>query len=238
MPAVIGKSGISGCNGLSVAIFSIVLLRRGCSSVSKILVVPSRIVTSMATISSCRRPSSIAAIARSCERTAHASQSARVSPADCAVLYPTVMDMSKAGASGVAGCDGDIHCSYSSVPSLRFIVCGDVDNDSDPPAMTTLSMPAMMLAAAPCTAAMPDAQWPVEGDARDLDESELDRGVAGDVSPTLERLAEREVVDVAGRDVGALERLGDRVLGEVEGAHVDQACPCGRSRWRCGPRRR
>ena len=35
-------------------------------------------------------------------------------------------------------------------------------------------------------------------------------------------------------DAGALQRLGDRVLGEVEGAHVERACPCGRSRWRAG----
>ena len=66
--------------------------------------------------------------------------------------------MSKAGASGVAGCDGDIHCTQSSVPGVRFIVCGEVEIDSEPPAITTLSMPAMMLAAAPCTDAMPDAQ--------------------------------------------------------------------------------
>jgi len=34
----------------------------------------------------------------------------------------------------------------------------DVDSDSAPPAITTSSMPARMLPAAVCTAAMPDAQ--------------------------------------------------------------------------------
>ena len=72
----------------------------------------------------------------------------------------------------------------------------------------------------------------VERDARDLDEAELDRGVAGDVSATLQRLAHLEVVDVAGRDARALERLADRVLGEVERAHVEQRALAG------GPDRR
>ena len=67
--------------------------------------------------------------------------------------------MSNAGASGCSGCEGDIHGPQSSVNGVRFVVCGVVDMLSDPPAITTLSMPAMMLPAAPCTAPMPDAQW-------------------------------------------------------------------------------
>ncbi len=66
--------------------------------------------------------------------------------------------MSNAGASGVSGWLGDIHGFTSSVPMTRFIEDGEVETDSAPPAITTVSMSALMLAAAPCTAAMPDAQ--------------------------------------------------------------------------------
>ncbi len=41
---------------------------------------------------------------------------------------------------------------------IRFIALGDDEIDSAPPAMTTSSIPAMMLAAPDCTGAMPDAQ--------------------------------------------------------------------------------
>ncbi len=75
-----------------------------------------------------------------------------------AAFHATVIDMSNAGASGVSGWLGDIHGAMSSVPRTRFMDAGDVDTDSDPPVMTTLSMPARMLAAPPWTAAMPDAQ--------------------------------------------------------------------------------
>ena len=76
-----------------------------------------------------------------------------------AVFKPTVIDMSNAGASGCSGCDGDIHWAQSSVPGVRFETIGMLDMLSDPPAITTVSMPAMMLPAAFCTAPMPDAQW-------------------------------------------------------------------------------
>src|SRR5207244_10388250 len=63
---------------------------------------------------------------------------------------------------------------------------------------------------------------PVERDAGDLDETELDRRVAGDVSAALQRLAQREVVDLGRRNARPFERLADRVLGKIEGAHVDE----------------
>ena len=80
-----------------------------------------------------------------------------MTPTFCAVFQPTVIDMSNAGACGVSGWLGDIHGFISSVPSTRFIALGELEIDSAPPAMTTVSMPAMMLADAVCTAAMPDA---------------------------------------------------------------------------------
>ena len=42
---------------------------------------------------------------------------------------------------------------------MRFIVLGEDEIDSAPPAMITSSMPAMIDAAPDCTGAMPDAQW-------------------------------------------------------------------------------
>ena len=66
--------------------------------------------------------------------------------------------MSKAGALGDSGWLGDIHGAISSVPSTRFMADGELEMLSAPPAITTRSMPARMLAAAPCTAAIPDAQ--------------------------------------------------------------------------------
>ena len=61
----------------SLASDSSELPRRGASSVST-TVSPFRDVIVTDTISSARRPSSVAAIARSCERSAHLSRSARV----------------------------------------------------------------------------------------------------------------------------------------------------------------
>ena len=103
---------------------------------------------------------------------------------------------------------------------------------SEPPAITTLSMPAMMLPAALCTAPMPDAQWRLSARPGHLDEAEVDRGVAGDVAAALQRLAHHHVVDVAGRDAGALERLAGRVLGELERGDVEERSLAG------GPDRR
>ncbi len=50
----------------------------------------------------------MAAMARSWERRAQASISSRLMPTIFAVFQPTVIDMSKAGASGDSGCEGDI----------------------------------------------------------------------------------------------------------------------------------
>jgi len=44
----------------------------------------------------------------------------------------------------------------------------------------------------------------VERETRDLGETELDRGITGDVSPALERFAQREVVDIGVGDAGTL----------------------------------
>ena len=91
---------------------------------------------------------------------------------------------------------------------------------SVPPAITTLSMPARMLAAAVCTAAMPDAQWRLCATPGTSQQAELDRRVAGDVAAALEHLAEHDVVDVLGRDARPLERLADRELAQLEGGEA------------------
>ena len=55
------------------------------------------------TISSSNRPSSIAAIAFWCDRNAQASICSREIPAATAEFQPTVIDMSRLGASGSFG---------------------------------------------------------------------------------------------------------------------------------------
>ena len=149
LPAVMENPGISGCSTLSPASRSMEVLRRGCSSVSKTISAPAAVRTLSGTISAANRPSSIAAIARRWERSAHSSISSRETPASCAVFQPTVIDMSSNGASGVPGCDRGIQrSSHSWVPGIRERIAGAVDTDSAPPAITARSIPAMIPAAA------------------------------------------------------------------------------------------
>ena len=105
-----------------------------------------------------RRPSSVARAARMWEWKAHSSIARRLTPASFAVFQPTVIDMSRTGASGVSGWLGDSHGLGSICPGARLRQVGIVDRLSVPPAITTLSMPARMLAAAVCTAVSPEAQ--------------------------------------------------------------------------------
>ncbi len=101
----------------------------------------------------------MAATARMCEWYAQSSCSSRLTPAVTAVFHPTVIDMSIVGASGVAGWLGDSHgCTPEYDPGSFFITTGLCVMLSTPPAMTTRSMPARMLAAAVWIGAMPDAQ--------------------------------------------------------------------------------
>ena len=62
----------------------------------------------------------------------------------------------------------------------------------------------------------------VEREPGNLDEAEVDRGVASDVAAALERLSHHHVVDVTGGDTGALERLARRILGELERGDVEE----------------
>ena len=148
---MIEKPSISGCSGLSDESFSRVVSRRGCSSVSN-----RPCGVSIGTISCLKRPSSIAAIALRCERSAQASISSRLTPARTAAFQPTVMDMSMFGASGRSGCVGGNQSTNSS--PARRLNRGELDAEFTPPAITNRSIPARMLAAAPCTAASPAAQ--------------------------------------------------------------------------------
>src|SRR5436853_6790570 len=63
---------------------------------------------------------------------------------------------------------------------------------------------------------------PVQRDAGNLDQAQLDRRVAGDVAAALEHLTHLRVVDVASRNAGPLERLTHRVLREIERADVEK----------------
>ena len=67
------------------------------------------------------------------------------------MFHPTVMDMSREGASGVPGWLGEIQPSLgSAAPGSCHREDGDVDWELVPPAMTARSMPA---------ATIPPAQW-------------------------------------------------------------------------------
>jgi len=68
-----------------------------------------------------------------------------------------VIDMSMLGASGRFGWVGGVQGSIHS-PAIWKRFLGAVDTECTPPAMTSSSIPARMLAAAPPTAARPAAQ--------------------------------------------------------------------------------
>ena len=94
----------------------------------------------------------------SCDLSAQASISSRLMPAIWAVFQPTVIDMSRQGASGEPRREGDIESSESCVPTVRFFAIGLFDIDCTLPATIASSMPAMIDAAAVSTAARPAAQ--------------------------------------------------------------------------------
>jgi hypothetical protein len=81
-----------------------------------------------------------------------------VTPALTAAFHPTVIDMSRFGASGVDRWVGDIQSSQSSVPGTRRVERGEVEVEWVPPQTITRSMPERIDAAALCTAARPEAQ--------------------------------------------------------------------------------
>ena len=146
--------------GGSFASASSVVSRRGDSSTST-TVSPLREWIVTATISSGRRPSSVALIASSCERSAQRSMSARV--------------ISSSAATSVASCDiclpenGFVRPSWiiasSALPSPMRIPkraslsrYGAFDIDSMPPATPTSRSPARIAASSIPTARTPEAQ--------------------------------------------------------------------------------
>ena len=96
--------------------------------------------------------------------------------------------------------------------------------DSMPPAMTTWAMPERMVAAASCTAIMPVAHWrwtvpPGVSGGRPRRVGHVTGGTAA----ALEHLAENDVVDVAGLDLGCGDRSGHRLGADVLQAQPGQA---------------
>ena len=214
LPAVMLKPGISGWMGLSEASFSRLLVRRGCSSTAKVVVVPSRRVTSSGTTSSSKLPLSMAATARWCERNAQASISSRVTPASTAAFHPTVIDMSSLGASGVFA-----------VARRRPV--GPVVGARHPAGPARRGRRRLDAAGHHhAVHAGPDrgrggrhggqarGAVAVVGDARHVLEAGLDRHVAGDVAAAVAGLAEDHVVDERGVDRGAAHGLGHDVGAE------------------------
>ena len=164
---------------------------------------PSRPVTSSGKISSAKLPSSMPATARWCERSAQASISSRVTPASTAAFQPDRDGHVEVGRLGRSRWVGDIQSSQSSVPGIRRVARGEVDEECAPPATTTRSMPARIEAAAVGDRGEPGGAVAVVGHAGHVIHAGLDGGVAGDVAPAVERLAEDDVVDEGGIDAGA-----------------------------------
>ena len=82
--------------------------------------------------------------------------SSRLTPALTAAFQPTVIDMSRLGASGRSGWVGEYQSTHSS--PARILLRGAVDAEVTPPAMISSSMPARMVPAAVATARRPAAQ--------------------------------------------------------------------------------
>ena len=134
--------------------------RRGCSSRLTVTVSPRPAGTVIGTISSAKRPSSVAATARMLEWYDQWSDSSRVMPHSRAVFSPTVMSMFIFGASGESGWLGGMNRSAPPKgKGERSNMSGDRVIDSTPPAMTASAMPERMFAAASCTAIIPVAHW-------------------------------------------------------------------------------
>ena len=144
----------------SAASFSGVVSRRGCSSTLTVTVLPRPAGTVTGTISSAKRPSSVAATARMLEWYDQSSDSSRVMPHSRAVFSPTVMSTFMLGASGVLGWLGGLKRSTPPKGKGDFSKrSGERVIESTPPAITASAMPERMLAAASCTAIIPVAHW-------------------------------------------------------------------------------
>ena len=124
--------------------------------------------------------------------------------------------MSKAGASGVSGCEGDIQSCGSAPGARRFWHIGIVLMLSVPPARTTRSMPAAIDPAAVAMAPRPAAQCRFVANPGTLLEAQHDGRVARDDPAALQALGDDEVVDLARLDLRALEDGSDHHLGELE----------------------
>ena len=118
--------------------------------------------------------------------------------------------MSKAGASGVSGCEGDIHGSSS----RRCRTCarrtmGAVDSDWTPPAITARVHPRHDAARRDLDAPRARGAVAVVGQAGHRREARLDRRVAGDDTAPVERLGQhagRRSPTAAGRCVAGTPR--------------------------------
>ena len=144
-------------------------------------------------------------------------------PALEAAFQPTVIVMSRMGASAVAGWLGASQSSSTwSVPGTRQLDFGMVDDDWTPPAMTARSMPAMIEPAAVDSVPRPEAQWRLWAMPGHVLEPGLDRGVAGDGAAAVDRFAEHHVVDQRRVDARPPDALGHGLLGQLERVHLGE----------------
>ena len=178
------------------------------------------------TISSAKRPSSVAATARRLEWYDQSSDSSRVMPHSLAVFSPTVMSMFMLGASGVSGWLGGMNCFMSPKGKGDFSKrSGERVMDSMPPATTASAMPERMLAAALLHGHHPGGALALHGAARRVGrQAERVGDVAGRAAAALEDLAEDQVVDVVrGRGPEAASDAGHGLHADVQQGQPGQA---------------
>ncbi len=164
-------------------------------------------------------------MARWCERSAQASISSRLIPAAWAVFHPTVIDMSRVGASGDSTCVGGIHRSSNSRvgPGMRWLISGVIDSDCTPPAtMTLLGTGADLCGRIGNRGEATRAMAWVHRLAGHRDHPRVRRRVAGEIAATVMRFGEYYVVDVGHLDPGPPDRFLQDGGSEYLGGRVDQ----------------
>ena len=165
LPAVMRKPSISGCSGFSEASFSMVVSRRGCSSTANEcragVLDRDDLVLEAALVDGARWR-------LRCDRSAQASISSRVTPALTAAFQPTVIDMSRLGASGRSGWRRRHPGRPVSLVRPARVDRGDGRGGVHAAGDDELVHAGADAAAALCTAARPEAQCRLTREARHL----------------------------------------------------------------------
>ena len=244
LPAVTVASGsLRPMIGRSAARRSSVVSARGCSSRSTTRS-PLRSLTVTGTISSANVPSSCAATARWCERSASSSWSARDMPysrrtfSAVSIMPPSTTWSQPAGIHPRAREPvGELDAAALDAPADAHRVELGLAHAVDSAGQDELGGAGLDLHAAEHDRLQPRAAAAVELQAGHLDaEARVERGDAADRRRLAVRiaLAEDHVVDLARRQRGARDELGDHRRGERGRRHVAEhaaEASHGRAQW-------